>query len=67
MTFFTIVLRILLIYWILSILIKWFGRLSFSNKNSDKIPNDSQNPNAPLNNDFTGKIEDAEFEEMDSE
>jgi len=57
-------LRILLIWWILSILFKWLGRLSSPDKKTSQAP---QNPPPETNPNImhSGKIEDAEYEELD--
>ena len=64
---FTIILRVLLIYWIISILLKWFRRLSSSGQSSEKVEENRRGTNTPLDINSTGEIEDAEFEEIDSD
>ncbi len=64
---FTIILRVLLIYWIISILLKWFRRLSSSDQSSEKVEGGKRGANDPLDIDSTGEIEDADFEEIDSD
>ena len=60
-----IILRVLLIYWIISILLRWFRRLSSPDQSSEKVEGGKRGTNAPLDIDSTGEIEDAEFEEID--
>ena len=62
-----IILRVLLIYWIISILLRWFRRLSSPDQSSEKVEGEKRGANAPLDIDSTGKIEDADFEEIDSD
>jgi len=64
---FIFILRFLLIYWILSILIRWFLRLSSSGKSPGSVGSKRQDTNIPVDINHSGKIDDAEFEEIDSE
>ena len=61
------IIRALLIYWILTILIKLFTRFVITDKNSGTVFEKKENSNTPIDTNFTGKIDDAEFEEIDSE
>ncbi len=64
---FIFILRVLLIYWILSILVRWFLRLSSSGKSPGSVGSKSKDINIPVDMNHSGKIDDAEFEEIESE
>lgn len=64
---FIFILRVLVIYWILSILIRWFSRLGSSGKSAGTVDGKRQNTNIPADINHSGKIDDAEFEEIDRE
>ena len=61
---FTYLLRILLLWWILTVLFKWVGKLIAPSHNSEQtIHSTSGDKGSDVVH--SGKIEDAEFEEMD--
>ena len=61
-----IIFRILLIYWIITIVVKWAGSY-FSTQNSSKtVSGNGQDGIRPVDIKSTGKIDDAEFEEIDN-
>ena len=64
---FIFIFRVLLIYWIISAIIKWFSRLSSSGKSSGPVGSKGHDTNTPVDMNLHGKIDDAEFEEIDSE
>ena len=64
---FILILRILLIYWIISTVIKWISRLNAHDRSSGSVSGVGRDRNSPLDMNSTGKIDDAEFEEIDSE
>ncbi|MFC1551271.1 hypothetical protein ACFL6P_01775 [Candidatus Latescibacterota bacterium] len=59
-----IFLRFILIFWIVSVLLRWFRRLGTSGEKgtSGDMGNKA---NAPVDLGQTGSIDDAEFEEID--
>jgi len=69
---FLYILRFILIFWIFSVLFRWFRRLGSSgsprsSQGSGTIINNRRNANAPIDINHTGRIDDAEFEEIDRE
>ncbi len=64
---FIFILRVLLIYWILSIIIKWFLKLGSSGKSAGNVDEKRESANTPVDMNQPGKIEDAEFEEIEGE
>ena len=63
----TFIVRVILIFWILSIIGRWIGKYTLFGKNTDKVTDNGKKANSPLDINYTGKIDDAEFEEIDSE
>ena len=63
----TFILRFILIFWIISIIARWFRRFNFSGKNSDEVTGSGKKTDSPSDINYTGKIDDADFEEIDSE
>ena len=59
-----ILLRFILIFWIVSVLLRWFRRLGTSGGKSTPV-DIGNNANAPVNLGQSGSIDDAEFEEID--
>ncbi|MFC1560924.1 hypothetical protein ACFL4V_00445 [Candidatus Latescibacterota bacterium] len=64
---FIYILRFLLIFWIISILLRWFGRLGSSSKDSSTVIGNKKKANAHIDINHTGRIDDAEFEEINGE
>ena len=64
---FIYILRFLLLFWIISILFRWFRRLGSSSKESDTVIGNRKKANAPVDINHAGRIDDAEFEEIDRE
>ncbi len=62
---FIYILRFLLLFWIISILFRWFRRLGSSGKDSGTVIGNRKKANAPVDINHTGRIDDAEFEEID--
>ncbi|MFC1649998.1 hypothetical protein ACFL2X_00360 [Candidatus Latescibacterota bacterium] len=60
--FFLVLLRFILIFWIVSVMLRWFRRMGTSDGNSEVT---GKKTNAPVDLDQTGRIDDAEFEEID--
>ena len=63
----TFILRFILIFWIISIIGRFIRRYNFSGKNSAEVTGSSKKTDSSLGINYTGKIDDAEFEEIDSE
>ena len=63
---FLFLLRVILIWWILSVLFKWLGKLSAHRENTTGTA-DSNARHSDINVVHSGKIEDAEFEEIDDQ
>ena len=61
------ILRVILLFWIISIVARWFRRFNFSPKDTGTVEGNRQKANSPIDINYTGKIDDAEFEEIDSE
>ncbi|MBN1293214.1 MAG: hypothetical protein JXB48_15355 [Candidatus Latescibacteria bacterium] len=61
---FTYLLRILLIWWLLTILLKWVGKYFKSPSERQSTPQQTNTQNDP-DVVHSGSIEDADFEEMD--
>lgn len=64
---FIFILRVILLFWIISIVARWFRRFNFPPKDTDTVEGNRQNANSPVDMNYTGKIDDAEFEEIDGE
>lgn len=62
--FFTYLLRLLLIWWIVSILFKWVGKFINAPQNSAQATHHESREKTP-DVVHSGKIEDADFEEID--
>ncbi|MFC1508730.1 hypothetical protein ACFL60_03470 [Candidatus Omnitrophota bacterium] len=60
------ILQVILIWWILSVLFKWLGRLSAPRENTTGTA-DGGTRHSDINVVHSGKIEDAEFEEIDDQ
>ena len=63
----TFILRFILIFWMISIIARWIGRVRLSGKNSGEIHGSGKKTDSSMDINYTGKIDDAEFEEIDSE
>ncbi len=60
-------IKILLIYWILTVIIRWYQRARTNRSRSYQAPpkpDKPLEPNAPPDVPVNGNIEDAEFEEL---
>ena len=62
---FLYILRFILIFWIISVLFRWFRRLGPSSKDSGTVIGNRKKANTPADMNHTGRIDDAEFEEID--
>ncbi|MBT4482135.1 MAG: hypothetical protein HOC71_00485 [Candidatus Latescibacteria bacterium] len=65
--FFPFLIRFLLLWWILSVIFKWVGKLSSSGKTSGPVTNGDTGSNDFKDIPMNGAIEDAEFEEIDGQ
>ena len=63
---FLFLLRVILIWWILSVVFNWLGRLSTPRENTAKTEG-SGTRHSDINVVHSGKIEDADFEEIDEQ
>ena len=63
--FFKNLITILLIWWILSAVFKWVGRLGSSKKDTGAFADKKKKSDAFSDIPFSGEIEDADFEELD--
>ncbi len=63
----TFILRFILIFWIISIIARWFRKFNLSGKNSDEVTGKRNETDSSLDINYTGKIDDADFEEIDSD
>jgi hypothetical protein len=63
---FLTLLRILLIWWILTIIFRWVGRLGSSKSDTRTVADSNKKSNAFSDIPFEGEIEDADFEEIDN-
>ena len=61
------ILRFILIFWIISIIARWFRRFNLPGKNSDEVTGERKKTDSSIDINYTGKIDDADFEEIDSE
>ncbi len=61
---FLFLLRAVLIFWILSILYRWFSRLYITRGDQKTTPRTRHSANTPDNLSHTGTITDADFEEI---
>lgn len=66
MVFLINLIRVLLIYWIISTVIRFVRNMRQSGGGNPHVRNDRRPPNSPVDPDMpSGKIEDADFEEID--
>ena len=63
--FLTYLIRFLLIWWILSVIFRWIGRLVSSKNNAGTVTGGKHKSSDISDIPFTGNIEDADFEEID--
>ena len=62
--FFKNLITILLIWWVLSAVFKWVGRLGSSGKDSGTVTGKKKKSDTFSDISFSGEIEDADFEEL---
>ena len=63
---FLLLIRILLIWWIAKIIFRMIGRLSTS-ENRNRVVSGNKKTKADSGIEYTGDIEDADFEEIDNQ
>ena len=63
--FLTYLIRFLLIWWILSVIFRWVGKLGSSKNKTGTVAGGKHESSDISNIPLTGNIEDADFEEID--
>jgi hypothetical protein len=58
------IIKIILLWWIITVVIRWYRRLQSDKSNRQSFQQNGNN-DIPKDQVFTGKIEDAEFEDLD--
>ncbi|HUT63068.1 MAG TPA: hypothetical protein VMZ04_03830 [Anaerolineae bacterium] len=63
---FLFILRIILIWWLVSVIFRWINRLNSSKGKIDTVDTGNKGSTSSTEIPYTGEIEDADFDEIDN-